>query len=118
MAKQLARPGGALAAAEPSSSSWPAAGHVGLAAPSTPLGHPAPPAEPLPPPPLHAGLLRALASDPPRLQLLEHQLEQLAPQLSSVAALLRTTVLPLVPWLSTEAADRVQVCVCVCAGGW
>lgn len=68
-----------------------------------------------------AGLLPwVLAATPDVCASLEGRLCGLAPKLGSVAVLLRTLVLPALPWLALDARERVQVgvqarrtCVCV-----
>lgn len=55
-------------------------------------------------------LLQLLTAEPAAGHQLGAQLSELAPRLASLAVLLRTTVLPALPWLADEASDRVQVC--------
>jgi hypothetical protein len=55
--------------------------------------------------PASAALLRS----PSTAHVLEEHVTTLAPKVASLAVLLRSTVLPALPWLETEAADRVQV---------
>ena len=40
---------------------------------------------------------------------MEQRLAELGPRLGSLAVLLRASVLPAMPWLSVEGADRIQV---------
>lgn len=51
----------------------------------------------------------ALLADPLLAHRLELQLAAVAPKLAAVAVLLKTQLLPAMPWLSMEASDRLQV---------
>jgi hypothetical protein len=62
-------------------------------------------------------VLSALIARPELCARLEGSLSDLGPKLGSVAVLLRTLVLPAMPWLSVEAGDRVQVGMWVCVWG-
>ncbi|KAG2428681.1 hypothetical protein HXX76_011386 [Chlamydomonas incerta] len=50
----------------------------------------------------------ALLADPLLAHRLELQLAAVAPKLAAVAVLLKTQLLPAMPWLSMEASDRLQ----------
>ncbi|KAL6751084.1 hypothetical protein V8C86DRAFT_2789672, partial [Haematococcus lacustris] len=54
------------------------------------------------------GVVSSLAARPSAAALLEQQLVGLAPKLTRLAVLLRSTLLPALHWLSVEAADRLQ----------
>lgn len=43
------------------------------------------------------------------MRVMQSKLAELGPRLASLAVLLRASVLPAMPWMSTEGSDRIQV---------
>jgi hypothetical protein len=59
-----------------------------------------------------SALATAAASSSSELLRLELQLAELGPRLASLAIVLRSSVLPAMPWISVEGSERIQVMRC------